>query len=145
MLQRASLLIAPICLSTVACSYIAERLPGVYRLEIQQGNIIEQAMVDQLRPGMNKRQVLFVMGSPMLSDFFHKDRWEYIYYRRGEDGDEQEKRLILFFNENEEIIGMQGDFKPSAKPVNRPTQQATLEIPKRQVDKTLWGYISSFF
>lgn len=144
MSQRVILLTITACLSISACSYIAENLPGVYRMEIQQGNIIDQDMVDQLRPGMSKRQVVFVMGSPMLDDYFHKNRWEYLYYQRDEDGDEQEKKLVLFFN-NDEIVGVQGDFKPSEKPVNRPIQQSTLELPKRDLDKTMWGYISGFF
>jgi len=141
---RALFLTLSASLTLSACSYVVENLPGVYRLEIQQGNIIEQHMVDQLRPGMNKRQVLYVMGSPMLSDYFHKNRWHYIFYEKNEDGEEQEKRLLLFFD-NDEIVGIQGDFKPSDKPVNRPIQQSTLELPKRDLDKSLWGYISGFF
>ncbi len=144
MLQRAFFLILPACLTISACSYVVENLPGVYRLEIQQGNIIDQTMVDQLRPGMSKRQVIFVMGSPMLSNFFHKNRWKYIYYRKSGDGDKTKKQLVLFFNEDE-LTGVQGDFKPSEKPVNRPIQQSTLELPKRDLDKSMWGYISGFF
>lgn len=144
MSRRALFLALPASLTLSACSYVVEHLPGVYRLAIQQGNIIEQSMVDQLRPGMNKRQVLYVMGSPMLSDYFHKNTWKYIFYDKSEDGEEQEKRLVLFFD-NDEIVGVQGDFKPSENPVNRPVQQSTLELPKRELDKTLWNYISGLF
>jgi len=51
----------------------------VHRLDIQQGNIIKDEMVDQLKIGSSKRQVRFVMGSPLLKDPFHADRWDYIF------------------------------------------------------------------
>ena len=53
--------------------------PGVYKISIPQGNIITQEMVDQLRPGMTKRQVIFVMGTPLVRDPYHQDRWDYVY------------------------------------------------------------------
>lgn len=132
------------CLSMSACSYVVENLPGIYRLEIQQGNIIDQAMVDQLRPGMGKRQILYIMGSPMLDDFFHQNRWEYVYYEKKENGDTQEKRLALFFN-NDQLVGIQGDFKPGDAPATQTTKQTTLELPKRNLDKSLWEHISGLF
>lgn len=51
----------------------------VHRLDIQQGNIIKDEMVDQLKIGINKRQVRFIMGSPLLKDPFHANRWDYVY------------------------------------------------------------------
>ena len=51
---------------------MADTLPGVYKINVQQGNLVTQEMVDQLRPGMDKRQVKFILGTPLLSDPFHK-------------------------------------------------------------------------
>jgi outer membrane protein assembly factor BamE len=129
-------------LTLVSCSTILNNLPGVYTLEIQQGNIIDQAMVDQLRPGMNKRQVLYIMGSPMLDDVFHKNRWDYLYSDQPGGEDRVQKRISLFF-ENDQIAGVQGDFRPSATPVIKTSGETTVDVPKRNLDKTLWEKITS--
>src|SRR5512137_2289515 len=113
-------------LTLVSCSTILNHLPGVYTLEIQQGNIIDQAMIDQLRPGMNKRQVLYIMGSPMLDNVFHKNRWDYLYSDQPEDEDRVQKRISLFF-ENDQITGIQGDFRPSAVPVIKTSGETTVD------------------
>ncbi|MGZ8214761.1 MAG: outer membrane protein assembly factor BamE, partial [Methylosarcina sp.] len=57
-------------LAMMSCSTILNKLPGVYTVNVQQGNIIDQEMIDQLRPNMTKRQVLYIMGSPMLKNTF---------------------------------------------------------------------------
>jgi len=144
MTKRSLFLALSACLSMSACSYVVDNLPGIYRLEIQQGNIIDQAMVDQLRPGMSKRQILYIMGSPMLDDYFHRNRWEYVYYEKKGNADPQEKRLALFFN-NDSLAGIQGDFRPGQTPAIQPMKQTTLELPKRNLDKTLWEHISELF
>ena len=70
-LIRSYALIASALLLT-SCSYIFDRIPGVYSLDIQQGNMISQDVINQLRPKMSKRQVLFIMGSPMLKDILRR-------------------------------------------------------------------------
>ncbi len=131
-------------LTLVSCSTILNNLPGVYSLEIQQGNIIDQAMVDQLRPGMNKRQVVYIMGSPMLDNYFYKNRWDYLYSAKPSGEDKIQKQLSLYF-ENDQIVGVQGDFRPSAVPVIKPSTEATVDVPKRDLDKTLWEKITGLF
>ena len=130
-----------ISLSLTSCSTILNNLPGVYSLEIQQGNIITQEMVDQLRPGMSKRQVLFIMGSPMLDNFFHKNRWDFLYSAHPDGSDKIQQEVSLFFD-NDQIVGVQGDFKPSSTPVAKVSNETTVEIPKRDLDKTLWEKIT---
>jgi len=78
-MRKSILSVSLLSLSLVSCSTILNHLPYVYTIDINQGNIIDQAMIDQLRPNMTKRQVLYVMGTPMLADFFHENRWDYIY------------------------------------------------------------------
>ena len=131
-------------LTLVSCSTILNNLPGVYTLEIQQGNIIGQAMIDQLRPGMNKRQVLYIMGSPMLDDVFHKNRWNYLYSDQRQGEDRVQKQISLFF-ENDQIVGIQGDFRPSATPVIKTSGETTVDVPKRDLEKTLWEKITGLF
>lgn len=129
-------------LSLTSCSTVLNHLPGVYTLEIQQGNIVEQAMVDQLRPGMNKRQVLYIMGSPMLNDVFHPQRWDYVYYDKSNDEEKVQKKLSLFFD-NEQLIGIQGDMRPGTKPVIKTSGETTVDVPKRDLEKTMWEKITS--
>ncbi len=131
-------------LTLASCSTILNNLPGIYTLEIQQGNIIDQSMVDQLRPGMNKRQVLYIMGSPMMEDIFHKNRWDYLYSDQPSGEDRVQKQISLFF-ENDQIVGIQGDFRPSAEPVIKTSNETTIDVPKRELEKTLWEKITSLF
>lgn len=87
--------------------------PGVYKIGIPQGNIITQDMVDQLRPGMTKRQVIFVMGSPLVRDPFRQDRWDYIYSYQPGGGVRGQERVTVFFVDDL-LIRFTGDFLPSA-------------------------------
>ena len=131
-------------LTLVSCSTILNHLPGVYTLEIQQGNIIDQAMIDQLRPAMNKRQVVYIMGSPMLDDVFHKNRWDYLYSNQPGGEDRVQKQVSLFF-ENDQIVSIQGDFRPGATPAIKASIETTVDVPKRDLDKTLWEKITGLF
>ncbi|MEO1895438.1 MAG: outer membrane protein assembly factor BamE, partial [Methylococcales bacterium] len=102
-------LIASIFLLT-SCSYFLDRIPGVYSLDIQQGNMISQDVINQLRPNMSKRQVLFVMGSPMLKDIFHERRWDYLYSLQAGGNPRVQKKISLFFD-GDKLIGVQGDYR----------------------------------
>lgn len=136
------------CLSLSGCSTVLNNLPGVYTLEIQQGNIVDQDMINQLRPNMDKRQVLYIMGSPMVTDFFHKNRWDYIYSLRPSGGDQVQKRVSLVFKGDEgfeKLAGLYGDFKPTNLPVEKPSTEQTIDLPKRELDKTMWEVISGLF
>jgi len=79
----------------------------IYRQNIQQGNAIEQDDLDELYEGMNKRQVLFVLGTPSVMDPFHQDRWDYVqtFSRRG--GDMVQRTVTLHFEDDllTKIIG----------------------------------------
>lgn len=93
------------------CSWL--QFPGVYRLEIQQGNIITQDMVDQLKPGMTKRQVNFVLGTALIQDSFEQDRWDYYYSVRDSDGKTSKEKFTVFF-ENDQLTHFTGDYQPSS-------------------------------
>ena len=69
------------CASLVlaGCSFKRPRLPRVHKLTVQQGNVINQDMIDKLRPGMSRSQVAFVMGEPVVRNSFNDDRWDYVY------------------------------------------------------------------
>jgi len=84
--------------------------PGVYRIDIPQGNIITQEMVDQLRPGLSKRQVNFILGTPLVRDTFDQDRWDYVYSYQPGGGERAQERLTVFFDDNGELSHFTGDF-----------------------------------
>lgn len=127
--------------SLTACETVLSNLPGVYSIDIEQGNMVDQSMVDQLRPNMTKRQVLYIMGSPMLADSFHEKRWDYLYSRQPGGEDREQKRISLFF-EGDALIGVQGDLHPSQTPVIKQSNETTVEVPKRDLRNTLWDKIS---
>jgi len=87
--------------------------PGVYKISIPQGNIITQEMVDQLRPGMSKRQVIFVMGTPLVRDPYHQDRWDYIYSFQPGGGERGQEKITVFFIDDQ-LVRFEGDFVPTA-------------------------------
>ncbi len=95
-----------------ACSIPRLQFPGVYKIDIQQGNIITQEMIDQLRPGMTKRQVIFVMGTPLVRDPFNQDRWDYIYSYQPGGGVRGQEGVTMYF-ENDLLTHFTGDFKPT--------------------------------
>jgi len=108
---RAGLLLG-LLLTLGACSMPRLQFPGVYKIDIQQGNIITQEMIDQLRPGMTKRQVIFVMGTPLVRDPFDQDRWDYVYSYQPGGGVRGQERVTMFF-ENDLLTHFTGDFKPT--------------------------------
>jgi outer membrane protein assembly factor BamE len=96
-----------------ACSYVP-RIPGVtpYRMEIQQGNYISQEMVSQLKSGMSREQVRLALGTPLLADAFHADRWDYVYWREAPDGKRESRKLVVFFADDK-LARVDGDIAPA--------------------------------
>ncbi|WP_213880601.1 outer membrane protein assembly factor BamE [Pseudomonas sp. dw_358] len=94
-------------LALAGCSF-----PGVYKIDIQQGNVVTQDMIDQLRPGMTRRQVRFIMGNPLIVDTFHPNRWDYMYTLQPGGGERQQESMSIFFNENDQLASLSGDFMP---------------------------------
>lgn len=85
--------------------------PGVYRIDVEQGNIVTAEMVEQLKPGMTRRQVRFIMGTPLIEDTFHTDRWDYRYMvRNGNDTLEQNRLTVVF--DDDSLIDVIGDNAP---------------------------------
>lgn len=70
-----------------------------YRTDIQQGNFISSEMVAQLKPGMTPDQVRFVLGTPLLTDMFHQNRWDYVFALKRSNGEVTRSQLTLFFRD----------------------------------------------
>lgn len=131
------LLIAlPVAASLAGCSYWADEhgrdpitraldaAPLIYRPTIQQGNVVTQELIDQLQPGMTKRQVRYALGTPMLVDVFHQDRWDFIYTLGVGSTPDETKHVALFF-EDDRLTRISGDLRP--QPVAE-QQQETREV-----------------
>lgn len=92
------------------CSFI----PTEYKMDIQQGNLVTQDMVNQLKPGLTQNQVKFIMGTPLLTDIFHADRWDYVYDMnfRNNNGKDQRRILSIYFDKNSKLLRVDGDVNP---------------------------------
>jgi len=115
-------LAAMAALLLASCGSARLPVPSItpYRIEIQQGNFVSQEMASQLKPGMSKDQVRFVMGTPLITDSFHADRWDYVFRRQKANSRELEQRRLAVFFEDGKLRSVDGDIAPAAKPVDAP-------------------------
>lgn len=88
------------------CTYLPS-LP--YKIDIRQGNVVTDEMAARLKPGMTRSQVRFTLGTPLIMDAFHSDRWDYIYHIAPSGRVAEEKRLAVFFKDDR-LSHIQGDF-----------------------------------
>ena len=140
-----------------ACKSIdIPKVPGVtpYRMVIQQGNFISQEMVSQLKPGMTKEQVRFILGTPLVTDIFHAERWDYVFFRESPNGKREQRNLSVVFENNKlaRVLGdlmptegtvQSGGFEPQMKPELKAkpepkaeAQSAAAPAPKPEENKT---------
>ncbi|MBK8283466.1 MAG: outer membrane protein assembly factor BamE [Ahniella sp.] len=102
----------------------------VYKMDIRQGNLIDQEMVDQLKPGMTKRQVELVMGTPQLSSPFEQDRWDYLTSTSLRNQDAVIKTLSLYF-QGGNLERIEGDWQPEAEDaLLRASQELQKNVPE---------------
>ncbi len=96
-----------------------------YRIDVRQGNFVTQEMVAQLKPGLTREQVKFVLGSPLVADMFHVDRWDYVYRFRPGSGEVQQRRMTVFFVDNKlsrvtgDVVADEGSAADAPKPAAR--------------------------
>jgi outer membrane protein assembly factor BamE len=90
------------------CSYVPTVI-SPHRIEIQQGNYVTQEMVAQLKPGMTKDQVRFVLGTPLVVDVFRDDRWDYVFVRQRSNRSEVEQRRIAVYFADGKLSRVDGD------------------------------------
>lgn len=98
-------------LASSGCSYVP-RIVTEYRIDVQQGNVVTQEMVSQLKPGQTRDQVRFILGTPMLADVFHAERWDYLYrFQNGRTGAIEQRRLTVFFDKEGRLEKASGDLE----------------------------------
>ena len=103
--MRKLLLLLALTLATAGCGVL-------YRQPIYQGNLLDKSAVDQLQEGMDKRQVMTLLGSPSVADPFHHNRWDYVASQRtGRVGKTEVKNLTVYF-EGEQVAKWEGEYFP---------------------------------
>lgn len=97
-------------LSTLAACSSVPRIVTEYQIDVQQGNVLTQDMVAQLRPGLTKDQVRFILGTPVLVDMFHVNRWDYFYWlKKGNSRTPETRRFSAFFDADGKLARVSGD------------------------------------
>jgi outer membrane protein assembly factor BamE len=98
-----------------------------YKIDIQQGVVVTQEMADQLKPGMTRDQVRFVLGTPILTDPFHAERWDYPFRFQPGRGPVEERRFTVYFDQDL-LTGYNGDSLPTEEEFARSRHFATTKI-----------------
>jgi outer membrane protein assembly factor BamE len=111
-MRIATLCLLSLSLITSGCSWIP--FPSIHKLDIQQGNIVNQEMIDQLQPGMTKSQVQYILGTPLITDSFNRNRWDFYYSRVASSGERTEEQMTVFFDQEEKLVQMTGDYLPTS-------------------------------
>ena len=94
------------------CSWMP-RVPGFspHKIDIQQGNYVTQDMVAKLKPGMTRSQVRFALGTPLVADAFHPDRWDYVYVLHKNGRLVEQRRIVAIFKDDT-LLRIDGDVVP---------------------------------
>ena len=111
--MRRALFLLLVCLSALAGCGVP-RIPGItpYKPDIQQGNYVSPEMMSQIKPGMSREQVRFILGTPLVTDIFHSDRWDYVYWRETPAGAREQRKLAVLFEQGQ-LARVDGDVVPS--------------------------------
>lgn len=144
------ILAAMAALLLASCSSTGLPIPDIkpYRIEIQQGNFVSQEMVSKLKPGMSKDQVRFVLGTPLITDSFHADRWDYVFRRQRENSSALEHRKIAVFFEDGKLKRVEGDVRQAPKEgaaAAAASEEPKPAAPDRPQEKSWWQKLKEKF
>lgn len=87
-----------------------------YKIDVQQGNVVVREQVAQLKPGLTREQVRFLLGTPLLTDIFHAQRWDYFYDYRKAGVPTERRKLTVYFDEGGRVARWEGDEMPAEQP-----------------------------
>jgi outer membrane protein assembly factor BamE len=99
------------------------KFPGVFKIDVAQGNIVEAPQVAQLKVGMTQNQVIYLLGSPMIQDPFHQQRWDYYYYLSQSGNHPTTHHVILYFSESR-LARIEGSAPQRIETVEQPKSKA---------------------
>lgn len=120
-------------------------IPGVYRIDIQQGNVVNREMLERLEIGMERNKVRFILGTPLLVDPFNRNRWDYVYSLRRGSGEQAGQRVSVYFVDDR-LARIEEDLDPGAIPelaVER--VQTRVKVPRRPPPKGLLDRLTPDF
>ncbi len=131
-----------VCLSLGACSSFTDRTRGAlvavtpYKVEVVQGNFVSKEQVDMLKAGQSRQQVREILGTSLLTDVFHSNRWDYVFTIRRQGIEPQQRRLTLYFN-GEVLERFEGDPMPSEEEfvAQLDTRKKSGKVPELQVSE----------
>ena len=101
-------LLAPLL---AGCSFVPTFGLQPHKIDIQQGNYVTPDMVAKLQPGMSRSQVRFALGTPLVTDPFHPDRWDYVFVQQKRGRVIQQQRLVVVF-QDDRMVRLEGDMVP---------------------------------
>lgn len=95
----------------------------VHKIDLQQGNYVTQDLVERLKPGMTKAEVKGVLGTPLLTDAFHANRWDYYFSNKPNRMPQEQAKLSVFFNADEKLEKVVGEGRPAgSSPLRTPSE-----------------------
>ncbi|MCU7844713.1 MAG: outer membrane protein assembly factor BamE [Candidatus Thiodiazotropha sp. (ex Monitilora ramsayi)] len=126
---------------TVGCTNW-EDFSLVHSPDIEQGNIVTPEMVTLLEPGMSKRQVRFALGSPMLNDVFHEQRWDYLLSIKRRNEPLEIKQFSVYFD-GDQLARYTGDIEPATSvETEQEKKELLVSVPDYEGDL---GYLDRFW
>ncbi len=87
----------------------------VHKIDVEQGNYVTQDLLEQLKPGMTRAQVKALLGTPLLADMFHANRWDY-YFDNNKAGKKVGSRKLTVFFQDDKVASWTGDANPPLPP-----------------------------
>jgi outer membrane protein assembly factor BamE len=125
--MRSTWLILALAMATSGCGII-------YKAPIHQGNLLDERNVSQLQVGMNRRQVISLLGSPVIADPFHQSRWDYVASQKRKGKDAEIKRFAVFFD-GDSLTRWEGDYFPEQNQALWAEMQRFGNLPKSRDEK----------
>lgn len=116
----ARLFCAAFILTISACS--------IHQLDVQQGNVITNDMTDKLKIGMDKAQVRFILGTPLISDPFHKNRWDYVFSLDSDSNKKKSTHITVFFQDNK-VVKFNGTVAQKSKEASKVASKEIKDSP----------------
>lgn len=133
---------AQILAAVLLASCTSLRVPGVHRIDIQQGNILTQDAVRQLSPGMERRQVRLLLGTPLLVNPFEPNRWDYLYTLQEGNGKRTRQMLSVYFKDDK-LLRVAGDIRAiEGNKELAATSQSVVSVPDQHRDRGVFGWVA---
>ena len=142
--QAALLLgIAALCGCSTSPFNFAPNFSWTHRVDIQQGTVVTKDMADKLQIGMTREQVRFILGTPLIADVFHVNRWDYPYRFQPGRGEIQERKFTVFF-ESDRLARFDSDPLPTEEEFRKGQKGELPPLPEAP-GKSWWGRVKGIF